>query len=86
MNRNEVNNRVQHLVEFSLIEDKFAKARQKGSKRWISAHIFSGKNKILVYIVLFTTLLSATMSSAQMVVIGIAVNEFINGNAGLLKY
>ncbi|MFX0039470.1 MAG: ABC transporter ATP-binding protein [Candidatus Heimdallarchaeota archaeon] len=74
------------LVEFSPGKDPYEKARRKGSRRWIFAHIFHGSNKIFIIIVLFTTILAANLSSAILVVIGNAITEFLNGNQSSLLF
>ncbi|MFX1431303.1 MAG: ABC transporter ATP-binding protein [Promethearchaeota archaeon] len=74
------------LVEFSPGKDPFEKARRKGSRRWIFAHIFHGSNKIFIIIVLFTTILAANLSSAILVVIGNAITDFLNGNQSSLLF
>ncbi|MFX1552145.1 MAG: ABC transporter ATP-binding protein [Promethearchaeota archaeon] len=74
------------LVEFSPGKDPYEKARRKGSRKWIFAHIFHGSNKIFIIIVLFTTILAANLSSAILVVIGNAITEFLNGNQSSLLF
>ncbi|MFX1274273.1 MAG: ABC transporter ATP-binding protein [Promethearchaeota archaeon] len=74
------------LLEFSPEWDKFYKAR-KSPIRWILAHIFSGKNKYLIFIVFFTTISAAIINSQVLIVVGLAINDFIKGNIStLLSY
>ncbi|MFW9826455.1 MAG: ABC transporter ATP-binding protein [Candidatus Thorarchaeota archaeon] len=74
------------FVEFSPGKDPYEKSRRKGSRRWILAHIFHGSNKLFIFIVFFTTILAANLSSAILVVIGNAVNDFLNGNQSSLIF
>ena len=71
MEKNKKNN---HLIEFSPKENYFEKVRNKGTARWILAHILSKSNKFYIFVVLFTTIIAATLSSLTMVVVGIAIN------------
>jgi ABC-type bacteriocin/lantibiotic exporter with double-glycine peptidase domain len=68
------------FVEFSPEKDKFEKVRQKGPVRWIIAHFLYGSNKIIIFIVLFSTVFAAILGSATRFIIGEAVNEFVLGN------
>ncbi|MGV9199671.1 MAG: ABC transporter ATP-binding protein [Promethearchaeia archaeon] len=72
--------------EFLPEEDSFAKARNKGRDWWVLAHILHGKNKYILFIVLFTTILSANLASAGRVIIGDAISQFIAGNAANLIF
>lgn len=67
-------------VEFSPEKDRFIKARQKGARQWIIAHLFYKSNKYYIFIIFFLTILTANLTSASMIVLGIAINEFIEGN------
>jgi len=68
------------ISEFTPEKDPFEKARNKGRRRWMLSHIFHGSNKIIVIIVLFTTLLASILASSISVFIGSAVEEFLNVN------
>ncbi|MBD3198252.1 MAG: ATP-binding cassette domain-containing protein [Candidatus Lokiarchaeota archaeon] len=72
--------------EFSPEEDPYQSARKKGASRWIIAHLFHGTNKLIIVIVIFSTVLSANLASANMVIIGQAISEFLNGNGSNLIY
>ncbi len=74
------------LVEFSVGIDPFENARKKGVRQWIFAHIFNGTNKTFIIIVFITTIIAANLSSATMVYVGVAVNDFLNGLADMLFY
>ena len=80
MTKNEKNNFVEQLIEFSPGKDPFRKARKKGTTRWILAHVFYGSNKVLILIVLITTIVASILASTISVTIGQAVEEFINLN------
>ncbi|MFX1537128.1 MAG: ABC transporter ATP-binding protein [Promethearchaeota archaeon] len=79
-----VNFQIDHKVEFSPEEDKFIKARQKGPRQWIIAHMFAGSNKLIVLVIFMGTILTATMNSGLMVIIGIALDEFTKGEGSNL--
>jgi len=82
-----VNLQVNHKVEFSPEKDRFARARQKGPRHWIIVHLFVGSNKLIVLTMFMGTILTATMNSGLMVIIGIALDEFIRGEgSNLLTY
>jgi len=68
------------LIEFSPEMDPFSKARKKSSRRWILAHIFHDTNKIFIFIVLFTTILTANLSTIIFVFIGNAITAILNLN------
>ncbi len=68
------------LIEFSPEKDPFSKARKKSSRRWILAHIFHDTNKIFIFIVLFTTILTANLSTIIFVFIGNAITAILNLN------
>jgi ATP-binding cassette subfamily B protein len=61
-------------------EDNFEKYRRKGPVWWIAAHIFHGTNKLLIFIVIFTTIFGSNLSSISLVIVGNIVNKFIIGN------
>ncbi|MFX1417610.1 MAG: ABC transporter ATP-binding protein [Promethearchaeota archaeon] len=82
----EVNQTTANYVEFTPGKDPFEKARRKGSRRWITSHIFHGSNKILFIIVLFTTIIAANLSSAILVIIGKAITDFLIGNQSSLLF
>ncbi|MFX1311644.1 MAG: ABC transporter ATP-binding protein [Promethearchaeota archaeon] len=86
MQSTKTNQITENNVEFRLEKDPFGKARQKGSRRWILSHIFYGSNKIFIFIVFFTTFLTANLSSAILVVIGNAVTDFLIGNHSSLLF
>ncbi|MFX1573776.1 MAG: ABC transporter ATP-binding protein [Promethearchaeota archaeon] len=75
-----------NYVEFRPGKDPFEKARQKGSRRWILSHIFHGSNKTFIIIVLFTTILTANLSSAILVIIGNAITDFLTGKQSSLLF
>ncbi len=72
------------ILEFSPGKDHFEKARKKGVTRWIFSHIFFGTNKIFIFSVLITTVVTSILASFISVSIGNAVNQFINANAASL--
>ncbi len=76
------------LVEFSAeSKDRFIKARQKGTRQWILAHLFYKSNKYYVFTVLFLTILTVNLTSASMIVLGMAISDFLKGNnSNLLFY
>ncbi|MFW9937795.1 MAG: ABC transporter ATP-binding protein [Candidatus Thorarchaeota archaeon] len=74
------------ILEFSPGKDHFQKARKKGVLRWILSHIFYGTNKILIFIVLFTTILASILASNISISIGNAVEQFLNANIGSLLF
>jgi ATP-binding cassette subfamily B protein len=78
--------RVNILAEFSPEKDTFEKARRKGSRRWILAHIFSGTNKFFIIIVLFTTIFASILASIISIVVGVAVEEFLSANFTILLF
>ncbi|MFX0016301.1 MAG: ABC transporter ATP-binding protein [Candidatus Hermodarchaeota archaeon] len=74
-------------VEFSPEEDKFEKVRRKGPRQWIIAHMFAGSNKLIVFFIFIGTILTATLNSGLMIIIGIALDEFAKGEGtNLLTY
>lgn len=75
-----------HLAEFKLDKDSFQKSRKKGARRWILAHIFYGSNKFFIIIVLFTTIIASVLASLLSVIIGNAVQEFLNANTSSLMF
>jgi len=74
------------LVEFSLESDRFIKARQKGARAWIIAHLLDGPNKYILFIAILTTIIAAILASATMVIVGMAVNSFIDGDRSTLLF
>ena len=68
-----------HKMEFTAKEDPFGDIRSKGAKHWIIAHIFHGTNKFFVLIIFFGTILTSILNSALMVIIGVAIDEFMAG-------
>jgi ATP-binding cassette subfamily B protein len=72
------------LAEFSLEKDPFQKSRKKGVRRWILSHIFYGSNKYFIFIVLFSTIIASVLASASSVIIGNAVDQFLNANINSL--
>lgn len=68
------------LIEFSPEKDPFIKARKKSSRRWILAHIFHDTNKIFIFIVFFTTILTANLATIIFVYIGNAITAILNLN------
>lgn len=86
MKRTARNSAKSEILEFSVGKDPFEKARKKGSRQWILTHIFYGTNKYFIFIVLFTTVFASVLSSASSVIIGDAVNQFLNANTSSLIY
>ncbi|MHA1130064.1 MAG: hypothetical protein ACTSQQ_04575, partial [Candidatus Helarchaeota archaeon] len=80
--RNSLNNEV--LIEFSPGQDPFEKARQKGETKWILAHILAGSNEFLFSLTFLMTILASILSSGIVVVIGIAITDFIGGSSSTL--
>ena len=74
------------IVEFSPEKDRFIKARQKGARQWIIAHLFDGPNKYILLIAILTTIIAAILSSATMVMVGMAVNSFIEGDKSTIFF
>jgi len=68
------------FAEFSPESDPFEKARQKGPKRWILAHIFSGSNKLYFIIVFFTTIIAANLNSLIMIFVGNTVSDILDAS------
>ncbi len=68
------------LIEFSPEKDPFRNSRKKSSRRWILAHIFHDTNKIFIFIVLFTTILTANLATIIFVFIGNAITAILNLN------
>ncbi len=71
---------IQTSVEYSPGKDPFEKSRQKGTRSWILKHMFHGSNKILLFIVFFTTIISANLNSITYIVLGNALVDFMLGN------
>ena len=81
------NSRINHKVEFSPEVDKFANARQKGPRQWIISHMLAGSNKLIVLTIFIGTILTATLNSGLMVIIGLALDEFAIGEgSNLMTY
>lgn len=66
--------------EFKPEEDLFSEARKKGVNKWIIAHLFKGKNKLIFAIIVLTLIIVSLLSAGVLVVIGMAINDFITGN------
>ena len=75
-NRSSIN----QTVEFSPEKDRFIKTRRQGTRQWILAHLFHKSNKYFIIIVLLTTILSANLTSASLVVLGMTISELMEGN------
>ncbi|MFW9987542.1 MAG: ABC transporter ATP-binding protein [Candidatus Odinarchaeota archaeon] len=75
-----------HYVEFSPGKDPFETVRQKGPRRWILKHIFHRSNKILLFIVLITTIIASNLSSIIFIIIGKAISDFLLGNYSTLVF
>lgn len=75
---------VNFKAEFSPEEDKFVNARLRGPRYWIISHMFAGSNKLIVFAVFIGTILSATLGSGLMVIIGMALDEFAQGKGSNL--
>ena len=71
--------------EFSPGKDPFAKARKKGSSRWILAHILHRSNKLFIGVIFFMIFLSANLSSITMIIIGETLSALLNGQIVLLR-
>jgi len=75
------------LVEFSAeSKDRFIKARQKGTRQWIIAHLFYKSNKYYIITVFLLTILTVNLTSASMIVLGMAISEFLEGNNSNLMF
>ena len=74
------------LVEFSPEKDRFIKARQKGTRQWLLAHLFYKSNKYYIFLVFSLTILTANLTSASMIVLGMAISEFMEGNNSNLMF
>ncbi len=72
-----------HNIEFSPERDRFYRARKRPIK-WILAHIFNGKNKYLIFIVFFTTIAAAIINSQILIMVGMAIDNFISGDVSTL--
>ncbi len=72
-------------VEFLPEKDRFLKMR-KSPLRWILSHIFSGTNKYLILIVIFTTIIAAILNSLILIYVGMAINDFTDQNSSRLLY
>lgn len=86
MRNNTKNLNLAPQVEFSPEKDVFIKARQKGTRRWILAHLFYKHNKFYIFIILFLTLLTANLNALTFIFLGIAINEFVAGNSSNLLF
>lgn len=74
-------------MEFMAEEiDPFSDVRQKGPNRWIIAHILHGSNKIYVLIIFLGTIIYTILSSAIMIIVGNAIDEFMLGISTNLMY
>ncbi len=74
------------LAEFSPGSDPFERARQKGNKQWIIAHIFNGYNKLIFALTLISTVLASVLSSGIVVVIGMVVTDLLGPGTSLMSY
>ncbi|MHA1372740.1 MAG: ABC transporter ATP-binding protein [Promethearchaeota archaeon] len=70
--------------EFSPGKDPFAKARKRGSSRWILAHVLHGSNKLFIIIIIFIIILSANLSSIMYIIIGETISALLGGFIALL--
>ncbi|MHA1671929.1 MAG: ABC transporter ATP-binding protein [Promethearchaeota archaeon] len=70
--------------EFSPEKDPFAKARKKGSSRWILSHVFHGSNKLFIVFIFFTIILSANLSSIIIIIIGQTLSALLSGMTSFL--
>lgn len=78
---------VNNSVEFAPEVDIFEKHRKKSVRHWILAHLFHKSNKIIIIIVLFTTIISSILNSALNIVIGGTINDITeNGGANLYSF
>ncbi len=68
--------------ELSFEKDPFEKARFKGSRSWILAHLFYKKNKYLLFFYIILCIILNFMRSFQFVIIGYAI-EYITINIGV---
>jgi len=80
MKGNQNNEYSQHYVEFSPEKDVFIKARQKSVRSWILAHLFYKNNKYLIIIVFVSTIVAANLSSLILVILGLAITDFLKGD------
>ncbi len=86
MKTNSKNLNITHQVEFSPEKDYFIRARQKGVRQWILAHLFYKSNKYYIFVVFFLMILTANLTAASMIVLGIAISEFLEGNNSNLMF
>ncbi len=71
-------------AEFLPEEDKYVTARLRGSHYWIISHMLAGSNKFIVITIFIGTILTATLTSGLMVIIGMALDEFAEGRGSNL--
>ena len=69
-------------TEFSFVKDPFEKARLKGSRSWILAHLFYKKNKYLLFFYIILCIILNFMRSFQFVIIGYAIEDISNNIGG----
>jgi ATP-binding cassette subfamily B protein len=80
MKTNQDNDYTQHYVEFSPELDSFIKARKKGVRSWILAHLLYKNNKYIIIIVFIFTIVAANLSSLILVILGLAITDFLKGD------
>jgi len=86
MKKNSKNLNLNPQVEFSPEKDLFIRVRQKGTRRWILAHLYYKSNKFYIFIIFFLTLLTANLNAITIIFLGIAINEFVAGNSTNLMF
>ena len=72
--------------EFSLENDEFQESRCKGVKSWIIKHILYRNNKYLLILFLFLTIIATYLSAMIMVIVGMAIDGFNNGDNNQVLY
>ena len=82
MSKNTRNLDTNRKMEFMAEEiDPFSYIKQKGTKRWIIAHILHGSNKFFVLMIFLGTIVYTILSSGIMIIVGNAIDDFISGNS-----
>jgi len=74
------------MHEFMPEKDPFERIRQKGPIRWIIKHINYRSNKFIVLIIFFTTLITVSISSEIMVLVGQVIDDITLENGTSILY
>jgi ATP-binding cassette subfamily B protein len=75
---------IQNNSEFSLGEDDFFKARQKGVRFWVMKHILYKSNKYILALFFTLVILASYFGSILFLIIGKAVDVFSIGHSDLI--